>query len=222
MKAVVFDFDGTLTIKKGNLWKKIWSELGYDIGEDSYYVSLYKSFLKGDITHKQWCELTLDAFKARGLNQSKFYQIADTMKLGAGASELLESLYKKGIEIHIISGNITSVIERTLGNDRKYVSCIKANQFVFDQNGDIVEIVGTKYDHQGKATYITELCESKGFKPSEVLFIGNSMNDEWVYKAGARTLCVNPDQAKSDDLEIWNRVVYTDNLLSLEREILEK
>ena len=30
MKAVIFDFDGTLTEKKGNLWKRIWKELDWD------------------------------------------------------------------------------------------------------------------------------------------------------------------------------------------------
>lgn len=69
MKAVIFDFDGTLTEKKGNLWKRIWQSLGYDIGSDSYYVSLFKRFMSGNITHKQWCEFTLEAFKEKGFNK---------------------------------------------------------------------------------------------------------------------------------------------------------
>ena len=34
MKAVIFDFDGTLTERRGNLWKRIWKELGHDIGPE--------------------------------------------------------------------------------------------------------------------------------------------------------------------------------------------
>ena len=45
------------------------------------------------------------------------------------------------------------------------------------------------------------------------------MNDEWVYKSGARTLCVNPDETKSENKEIWNKVIHTDNLLDIEKEI---
>jgi len=58
MKAVIFDFDGTLTEKRGNLWKKIWSTLGYEIGEGSYYMRLLNSFLDNKLTHKRWCELS--------------------------------------------------------------------------------------------------------------------------------------------------------------------
>ena len=66
MKAVIFDFDGTLTEKKGNLWKRIWKELGHDTGPDSYYVSLFKRFMDGNITHKEWCDLALVTFQEKG------------------------------------------------------------------------------------------------------------------------------------------------------------
>ena len=42
MKAVFFDFDGTLTHKSKNIWQKIWSRLGYDLGEGSLYRKLYE------------------------------------------------------------------------------------------------------------------------------------------------------------------------------------
>lgn len=219
MKAVIFDFDGTLTEKKGNLWKRIWKELGHDIGPDSYYVSLFKRFISGNITHKEWCELTLEAFQEKSFTKQKLDEITDDMTLIQGAEDLIKYLHDRSLELHIVSGNIISVIEKVLGPNNRYISAIKANEFLFDENGDITEIVGTKYDHEGKATYIKELCEKKGYKPSEVLFIGNSMNDEWVYRSGARTLCVNPDDTKSENSTIWNKVIHTDNLMDLEREI---
>ena len=219
MKAVIFDFDGTLTEKKGNLWKRIWKELGHDIGPDSYYVSLFKRFMSGNITHRQWCELTLEAFQEKGFTKQKLDNITDDMTLIQGAEDLIKYLHSKGLELHIVSGNIISVIEKVLGPNNRYISAIKANEFLFDEQGNITEIVGTKYDHEGKATYIKEPCEKKGYKPSEVLFIGNSMNDEWVHESGARTLCVNPDDTKSENSTIWNKVIHTDNLMDLEREI---
>ena len=219
MKAVIFDFDGTLTEKKGNLWKRIWKELGWDTGPDSYYVSLFKRFMSGNITHRQWCEFTLEAFQEKGFTKQKLDEITDDMTLIQGAEDLIKYLHDRSLELHIVSGNIISVIEKVLGPNNCYISAIKANEFLFDENGNITEIVGTKYDHEGKATYIKELCEKKGYKPSEVLFIGNSMNDEWVYQSGARTLCVNPDDTKSENSTIWNKVIHTDNLMDLEREI---
>ena len=219
MKAVIFDFDGTLTEKKGNLWKRIWQSLGYNVDPDSYYASLYKRFMSGNITHRQWCELTLEAFKEKGFTKQKLEKLTDSMSLIDGAEGLIKYLHAKGLELHIVSGNIVSVIENVLGNNKQFITAIKANEFLFDNNGNILQIVGTKYDHEGKATYVKELCEKKGYKPSEVLFIGNSMNDEWVYTSGARTLCVNPDKTKSENNRIWNKVIHTDNLMDLEREI---
>lgn len=219
MKAVIFDFDGTLTEKKGNLWKRIWKELGLDTGPDSYYVSLFKRFMSGNITYKEWCELTLEAFQEKGFTKQKLDEITDDMTLIEGAEDLIKYLHARGIELHIVSGNIISVIEKVLGDNKRFITAINANMFIFDKNGKLAEIVGTKYDHEGKATYIKELCEKKGYKPSEVLFIGNSMNDEWVYRSGARTLCVNPDDTKSENVKIWNKVIHTNNLKDLEREI---
>ena len=219
MKVVIFDFDGTLTEKIGTIWKKIWQGLGHDIGPESFYVNLFKSFMAGKITHKQWCDLTCEAFKEKGFCKSKLNEIIGNMTLIDGAERLIKFLYSKGYELHIVSGSIVYVIEKVVGDNKKYFKDIKANEFVFDANGDIAEIIGTKYDNEGKAIYIKELCQKSGCAPSDILFIGNSSNDEWVYQSGARTLCVNPDNAKSEDSTIWNKVVYTDDLSDLEDEI---
>lgn len=219
MKAVIFDFDGTLTEKRGNLWKKIWSELGYDVGPDSYYTSLLKRFLNGELSHADWCVLTLKAYQDKGLTKEKFYDIMADMKLMVGAEELFQYLSSKNIELHIVSGNIVTAIEKVLGENKRYFTDIKANDFVFDEKGNITNIIGTKYDHKGKAEYIKEICKAKGYKTSDVLFIGNSLNDEWVYTSGAKTLCINPDNAKSENKEIWNKVIYTDNLFDLKNII---
>lgn len=220
MKAVIFDFDGTLTKKDGNLWKKIWQSLGYNVGPESYYMSLLKKFINKELSHPDWCVLTLEAYKSKGLSKSFLNSLIDKIKLIYGVEDLFQRLYDKGVEICIVSGNIISVIQKVLGDAIHYVSEIKANEFVFDEQGNIIDIVGTKYDHEGKAKFVLELCDKKGYKPSEVLFVGNSLNDEWVYKSGAKTLCINPDNTKSDNREIWNKVIFTDNLLDLEKEIL--
>jgi len=218
MKAVIFDFDGTLTQKNGNLWKEIWQELGYSVEPNSYYRELFNSFMAGKITHKQWCDLTCVAFKEKGFNKELLKHLTQKTTLISGAEELIHNLYSNGVEVHIVSGNIVSVIQDVLGKNNKYVTSIKANEFVFSPNGIIEQIIGTKYDHEGKANYIKELCQTKGYNPSDILFIGNSMNDEWVYMSGAKTICVNPDNANHKDTKIWNKVIKTDNLLDLERE----
>ena len=53
MKAVFFDFDGTLTFKSPNIWKSIWAKLGYDIGDGSEYKRQLNAFLNGEISYSR-------------------------------------------------------------------------------------------------------------------------------------------------------------------------
>ena len=46
-----------------------------------------------------------------------------------------------------------------------------------------------------------------GDRPIDVLFVGSSLNDSWACKAGARTLCVNPES-----VDYTNTLVWTDYL----------
>jgi len=219
MKAVIFDFDGTLTKSNINLWKKIWKDLGYDVGPNSYYKQLLQEFLDGKRNLHDWCNLIAVAFQEKGLTKQKLIDIIKDVVLLDGVKELIEYLYSKNIEIHIVSGNIDFVINYVLGDSVKYITQLNANEFVFDKDDKLAAINSTSYDHEGKALYIKELCKNKGFVPSDILFIGNSFNDEWAYTSGAKTLCVNPDRANSENPKIWNKVVYTDNLLTLKDEI---
>ncbi|MBE7077035.1 MAG: HAD family hydrolase [Clostridiales bacterium] len=222
MKAVIFDFDGTLTEKNGNLWKKIWSNLGYEVDQNSYYKSLVEKFMQGKITHADWCVLTCRAYQEKGFKKRLLDDLADNIKLMEGAEELIKYLASREVEVHVVSGNIVSVIERVLNHAKQYITKINANNFVFNSDGSLDKIVGTKYDFEGKSTYIKELCAKKGFDPSEILFIGNSSNDEWVHESGAKTLCVNPDETNSDDAVIWNNVIKTDDLMTLKEFIFNE
>ena len=46
MKAIFFDFDGTLTYDCPNIWKSIWAELGYSVQSGSEYKRQLNAFLK--------------------------------------------------------------------------------------------------------------------------------------------------------------------------------
>jgi len=40
-----------------------------------------------------------------------------------------------------------------------------------------------------------------------------------VHLSKVKTICINPDNTKSEDKTIWNKVIYTDNLMDLVKEI---
>ena len=41
-------------------------------------------------------------------------------------------------------------------------------------------------------------------KPEEIIFVGNGDNDEWAYKSGCKTICINPVNTDSKNRTIWH------------------
>jgi HAD superfamily phosphoserine phosphatase-like hydrolase len=190
-KAIVFDFDGTLTFSKEGYttWEEIWVCLGYEAEECQ---NLHKQFSKKEITHEKWCKITEDKFKSRNLSKSILNFIAEKIILLPNVYEVLKKLSDKGIYLYICSGSIDYIIEKVLG-DRLFhlFDGIKANKFKFSSD-KLIKIIGTEFDFRGKADFLTQVASVNNINPCEILFIGNSQNDEWAYKSGAITLCINP------------------------------
>jgi len=207
MKTIIFDFDGTLTRKGSNIWKSIWTSLGYDVSKNSFYRNLFSCFMDGKITHQEWCNLTCDAFVKKGMTKKQLTEISKGFHLIDGAKETFRVLKSLGYSLHIVSGNVKFVIERVLGENVKYFDSINANRFDFDENGKLVFIKGTNYDFQGKAKFVNEFKETTGTSAKDICFVGNGGNDEWVHFSGCRTLCINPDDADVRNQTKWHKVL---------------
>jgi HAD superfamily phosphoserine phosphatase-like hydrolase len=195
-KAIVFDFDGTLTKKFDNIsisrntWEMLWVKLGYKEKDCS---DLAQRYFNQEISHYDWCQLTLKKFKEKNLSKAMVISLAKTISLIDGFHDTIEKIFLSHIPMYIVSGSIRDIIIKVLGDDKKYFQDIKANNFRYDENNIIEEIEGTKYDFEGKAKFITEIAEELHIKSSEILFVGNSINDRHVKQlSGAKTLIVNP------------------------------
>lgn len=200
-RAVVFDFDGTLTYNKSRTtWEMIWVELGYTVNDCAFY---HRQFSNGSISHEQWCHITCEKFQQRNLTEEILRKISSNIKLVDGVKELIEIFHENNIEIHILSGSIDQIILNTLGEDlyRRFTT-VQANKFSFSK-GRLSHIYGTPYDFEGKPTFIEELLRRRRFERYEVLFVGNSSNDRWVSKSGVTTLCVNPHFTDGNDEKEW-------------------
>jgi phosphoserine phosphatase len=101
-----------------------------------------------------------------------------------------------------------------LGQDlhNKFVE-IHANDMIFDKNNLIEHIQGTLYDFEGKATFLKNIISKQNISPLNVLYVGNSSNDEFASRSGARTLCVTPHKTNPDDYKKWtHHISYMKNL----------
>lgn len=208
MKAIFFDFDGTLTYTSLNFWKKLWSSLGYSIKEGSYYKNLFHDAYSGKLTHQEWCDKCCTKFQEAGLNQEKLIDLAQTIDLMDGFEETVKALKEMGYVLFIVSGNIRQVIDENLGECTKYFDGIYANDFIFDADGNLEKIVGTKYDNEGKAHLIRLISSITETPTSEFWFVGNGGNDEWVYTTGCKTLLINPfDTKHHENQNVWHKQV---------------
>lgn len=205
-QVVVFDFDGTLTAGnfKRTTWESIWERLGYDV---RCCQELHMRFSRGEITHDEWCKITEEYFCKRHLHRDMVEKISQKLRLIKGAKETLKELQRRNIKIYIVSGSIMAVIRSVIHPVYQYIDGIKANEFRFGDDGFLKEIIGTKYDFEGKASYISELSKELRVHPSDILFIGNSINDRFAYESGARTLCINPQLTDISDSKVWNACI---------------
>ena len=212
-KVVVFDFDGTLTKPRfgNNTWESIWLALGYPL---SICEELHGKFSRKEINHDEWCEITEKYFKERKLNETIIKQLSKNVELMDDIPTVLDELKKHDICFYILSGSIKQYIQFALGSTlESYFTEIKANRFVFDDDGYLEGIIGTPYDFEGKARFVKKIITTKGILPNEVLFIGNSFNDEFVYTSGVETLCLNPINTSFYNNRIWHH--YERNVTSL-------
>lgn len=207
-QAVVFDFDGTLTSGKTGrtTWERLWMDLGYSV---KVCQELHLRYDRKEITHAEWCKLTEERFCERRLHKDMVNKISSEINLIKGIRETFLALENQNIKIYIVSGSIRSVIRSVLGGLCEYIETIKANEFRFDSRGYLTEIIGTKYDFEGKATFISEIATELAISPKDILFVGNSINDRFAYISTARTLCINPRLTDTTDRTVWNECIPT-------------
>lgn len=175
-----------------------------------------------DITHKEWCELTQKKFINKKLSKQHLNEIASEIKLIAGTEETLKELYDAGMQLFICSGSIDYLIQKILGKNLMYFEEIKANRFLFDRIGLLKNIVGTRFDFEGKANFIRKVAQENQIGAWEILFVGNSLNDEWAHESGAETLCVNPSMTNPDHPFRWTHTIRNmTNLAEIKKYITE-
>jgi len=206
-KAIVFDFGGTLSYKKesNSTWELIWLELGYTTDQ---CAALHRKYRNDEIDHKEWCNQTAEYFRKKDFNKAILDKIASKIYLIDGVRDTFEIFKNEGIKIYICSGSVRYIIENILGEELlDYVEEISANDFVFDKRGSLVSIHSAEYDFEMKAEFVKKIAQKNDYVPSDILFVGNSFNDQFVHISKAKTLLVNPENVDFTNRKVFNFLI---------------
>ena len=207
-KAVIFDYDGTLTFGDyNNIFKSLYRVLGYATDRNSAYYQDYVDFINFKIDYKQWVQINEDDFKKGGLTKEIFDSVTENIKLIKGLEKTLKTLHESGVKLYILSGNFVYAIKKTLGKLADYFTEISANEVYFNDDGTLSHLVATEFDYDCKPKFIEKVINELGVLPEDICFVGNGENDKFAYKAGAKTICINPVDADEDDSEKWACVI---------------
>lgn len=205
MKTIIFDFDGTLTKKSNEIWRRIWKRLDATDVDDI----LYNKYLSGELSVLEWTKEIEKEFVARQVSKSMLDELISDIEMMENLESTLIELKNLGYELRVLSGGIDYVINSLLKDNAKYFSDIKCSKFHFDNKGNLVHVEDTDSDEEGKARYILNYMKETGTKPNEITFIGNGHNDRFVSQTGCHTICLNPNGTNHRDKKIWHS--YIDN-----------
>lgn len=151
-KAIVFDFDGTLSKpnKMPNSWMRIWEKLD-KLDEDKKFYEMYKN---GVINYEEWGELVVKAYREYGCNKTLLKEVANDTELLDDTEQVIKELGEKGIKIFVLSGGIKNIIDYKLENVKEYVTNVEAQEILLDEN-ECVESI-TKLNHlvEDKSEYV--------------------------------------------------------------------
>ena len=203
-KAVIFDYDGTLTYGNYlNIYKSLYHILGYATDKTSKYYQDYLDFKDYKLSYENWVKINEQDFKNAGLTKNIFESAIENIKLIDELDVVLKTLHQKGIKLYVLSGNFGYAIRKNLGNLTDLFTEISANEIYFNDDGSVSHMVATKFDYEGKPNFIKKVQEELNIEPYEICFVGNGENDKFAYRSGAKTICINPVDADEKNAEKW-------------------
>ena len=116
------------------------------IGKSQKDALLYSMFHRGIISREAWFQETEQEFYGT-VNRVLVSSVANSIKLKDNAVELFRKLTGAGYELYILSGGIGVIIDEVLASSRLYFTDISANDIVFNEKGELVQLKMTPYDY---------------------------------------------------------------------------
>ncbi len=212
-KAVIFDFDGTLTDSKEYSWQTIHRCLKID---PDIIKKAHKDFAEKRFSYQDWVDHDIELWKSKDANKEMLLGCIKDIHLMPNAIETLTELKNRGIKIIcLVSGSVDFLLEKLIPNYKDFFDHVFINKIVFDEKGDIIEGVGTPFDMETKVDGVKHICKEENILTDDVIFVGDSKNDLGIIGNVGLFIAIAP---KDDELKAKADVVIENKNL---KEILK-
>lgn len=195
IKAVIFDLDGTLTLRTS--WNYLAEYLGASAEEES---KNFQDWNDKKITTEQADENILRMWRSGGrANKTEFTKAFKSIPLRPGAVELMQYLKDKGILVCLITGAMdlyAEVMAKRLGAQNYYANTI----FHWDDNDEIKKFDYTPDQGLKKLEQFKEFCSEQKLNFTDCAAVGDSQNDYQLFQVTGKGIVIRSEY-ESKELE---------------------
>jgi len=189
-RCVVFDCDGVL-VDSVSSWKTLHDGFGTDNSKN------LSRFIAGELTDVEFMRSDIAMWKEiqDPIHKDELFRMYSGVALMKGVRETVKTLQDAGVYVAIVSAGVdlfVSSIAAMLKVDDRI-----ANGFEFDEEGYLSNEGICRLHASGKGDVINRLMEMHGFKPEEVISVGDSEMDLSMMVPGSGFIGFNPSRESS-------------------------
>jgi phosphoserine phosphatase len=188
VRAVAFDFDGTLAVQSGG-WTLLHELYGTTAEGDERTVA----YRNDQLTFEGWCQGNVADWRDRGVTEADIERAADALKLTTGADALLQWVNEQELPFGVLSAGITDLMAPV---QRYNPAFTVSNDLRFD--GGRLAGVDPTVGPDDKGDLLEAACADLGVTPSEMAYVGDSHTDVEAFEVAGYGILFDPDSRFPD------------------------
>lgn len=186
-KIVFFDCDGVLIFDR--LWDKLHRAIGLSEELDTRW---FKDYYAGKLDFKDWIDRLENFYREKRLDRRLFERKLTDFTTNSEAMDLIEYLKQRKFKLAIISSGIDFYVEK-VANKVGIFEWRTNYLFQFDQDGLFTKMVYQTNEEKAKVHQVQEICLELSVKPTDTIFIGDSINDVEAFKYTQHEILYKPE-----------------------------